>query len=106
MDQIEISRIIKETLEGFNHESLNIFFDKDNVIRIVIISHSFIGVRLLRRLDMLTKLFHKVSSHELIDYHLIFNPLTIHEKEFGSNELHGSSIDSGDPMNGKIATSI
>lgn len=105
MDQNKISRIIKETLGGFEHKSSEIFFEEDDVIRILVVSNLFIGVRLMKRLDTLTQLFNKLSATELFDYHLIFNPLTINEKELGVSETEDQTGSSLEDINGKIARS-
>lgn len=105
MDQSQISRVIKETLIGLDHKSSEIFFEEDDVIRIVVVSNTFVGVRLMKRLDTLTQLFNQVSATELFDYHLIFNPLTVNEKEFGLSETEGLSNSSLEDSGAKIARS-
>jgi len=94
MDQNKISRIINETLKDFEHKSCDVFFEENDVLRIVVISNSFLGVRLLKRISTLSSLFEKLSANELFDYHLIFNPLTVNEKELGVSETEiGSTAD-------------
>lgn len=105
MDQNKISRIIKETLKGFEHKSSEIFFEENDVVRIVVVSNIFMGVRLLKRLDTLTEMFKNVSAEELLDYHLIFNPLTINEKELGISEIEAQSNSYIENIDGKIAGS-
>lgn len=106
MDQNKISRIVNETLKGLEHKSCEILFEENDVIRIVVVSNLFVGVRLMKRLDTLTNLFNKVSAEEFFDYHLIFNPLTVNEKEFGMSETETQFGSSSEDMNGeKIARS-
>lgn len=104
MDQSQISRIVNETLKDFEYKSSEIFFEEEDTIRIVVISNAFTGVRLLKRIETLSQLFAQVSINDLFDYHLIFNPLTVNEKEFGINETEAanSSFDGPDT---KIAKS-
>lgn len=87
------------------YKSSEIFFEEDDVVRIVVVSNLFVGVRLMKRLDTLTQLFSKVSTEELLDYHLIFNPPTISEKEFGVSETESQSNSSLEDVSGKIARS-
>lgn len=87
MDQNKISRMINETLKDFEHKSCEVFFEEDDVVRIVVVSNLFLGVRLLKRISSLSNLFEKNSANELFDYHLVFNPLTVNEKELGISEI-------------------
>lgn len=89
MDKNQISRNIEETLKALEHKSFEILFEEENSIRIVVVSNEFIGLRLMKRLEMLSKLFSDLSTHDLFDYHLIFNPLTSNEKELGISETLG-----------------
>jgi hypothetical protein len=86
MDKIKISRIIDIVMTGFDHKSYVVFFAPDDVIRLEVVSDSFIGVRLIKRIDSLSNLFEKISANELENYHLVFNPLTSNEKNLGINE--------------------
>jgi stress-induced morphogen len=104
MDQSQISRIINETLKGLENKSSEIFFEEDDTIRVVVVSNAFIGVRLLKRIETLSQLFAQVSANDLFDYHMIFNPLTVNEKEFGVSETEASNS-SFDGPDAKIAKS-
>lgn len=86
MDKSQISRIIEENLKGLEHKSLEVLFEEEDSIRIVVVSDEFIGLRLMKRLEMLSQLFNHLSANDLFDYHLIFNPLTSKESELGVSE--------------------
>ena len=105
MDKNKISRIVNGVLEGLEHRTHEIFFEEDDVLRIVVVSNTFIGVGLMKRLDTLTQLFNKVSAEELFDYQLIFNPLTDNEKEYGVSETEEKSGSSAQNLGKKIAKS-
>lgn len=103
MDQDKISRVVNETLKGLEHKSCELFFEEDDAIRIVVVSNQFVGVRLMKRLDTLTQLFSNVSATDLFDFHLIFNPLTVNEKEFGVSQTEGLLDSSHEDSGVKIA---
>jgi stress-induced morphogen len=86
MDQNKISSLVGSILNGLDHQTHQIFFEADDVLRIEVVSDVFRGHRLLKRIDMLTCLFRNSLNQELFEYHLIFNPLTMNEKNHGIKE--------------------
>jgi len=94
MDTNTISRIISEAISTIQYEKLEISVNENDVIFIEVISNSFIGERLLKRISRLSDLCLNVSMNELHDYTLSFIPLTENEKKFEISETQGEiSID-------------
>lgn len=87
MDKNRISGIINQIIADSGLGNVEIFFEENDVIRLEVISNNFKGMRLLKRIDMLSKLFLDVAMNELADFHLVFNPLTANEKLNGISEL-------------------
>lgn len=82
-----ISGIINKVLSDSNIESVEVFFEENDVIRLEVVSNNFKGMRLLKRIDFLSTLFLDVATTELSEYHLVFNPLTVNEKLNGVSEV-------------------
>ncbi len=101
MDTNTISRIISEAISTIPYEKLEISVNENDVIFIEIISNSFVGERLLKRISRLSDLCLKVSMNELQDYTLSFIPLTENEKKLEISETQGEFT--GDTSSDKIS---
>lgn len=91
MDKDRIRRIINNVVSEANLGSTEIYFEEDDALRIEVVSEKFKGVRLLKRINMLSELFLDLATTELAEYHLIFNPLTFNEKLNGVSELEAEN---------------
>ena len=56
-------------------------------MRISVISDHFKGIRLTRRVDIVSNAILDFSTTQLIDYDLIINPLTFNEVKYGLKEI-------------------
>lgn len=106
MDKNKIFKLINNTISnsGFGH--VDIFFEDDDVLRLEIVSNKFKGIRLLKRIEILTELFIDLAQSEFSDFHLLFNPLTETEKLKGESELFESNDDDTKDRSGLAASSL
>ena len=64
-EKSRISGIINKVLSDSNIESVEVFFEENDVIRLEVVSNNFKGMRLLKRIDFLSNLFLGVATTEL-----------------------------------------
>lgn len=91
MDKNTISRIITNTLVSIPYKNIDIIFEDNDVISIEMISDSFAGERVLKRISLLSDLCRSISMNELQDYNLVFIPLTENEKKLSISETGTTS---------------
>lgn len=80
MDLKHLSTLLDIALKDLNAD-IEVFAEDYDVLRIVVTSDSFVGVRLLKRIDMvIEKLTPLYDSEYANDFTIIINPLTFKEK--------------------------
>lgn len=90
MDKKRIQSLIEDKMKDIQLNSLSLFFEDDQVLRIEVVSNDFKGQRILQRIERISSILLDVSMNELYDYQLIYNPLTENEKKNGVDEIGGS----------------
>lgn len=91
MDKEKIFGVINKVISNAELGSVEAFFEDDDVLRLEVVSNKFKGIRLLKRIEILSELFISLATTELSEFHLIFNPLTVNEKLNGESELSESN---------------
>jgi stress-induced morphogen len=78
MDLKHLSTLLDIALKDLNAD-IEVFAEDYDVLRIVVTSDSFVGVRLLKRIDMVIEKLTPLYDSEY-DFTIIVNPLTFKEK--------------------------
>jgi stress-induced morphogen len=86
MEHGQIVNLLSTALEELNAD-IEVFAEDYDVLRIVVTSDSFIGVRLLKRIDMVIEKLTPLYDNELYDFTIVINPLTSNEKLYGISEI-------------------
>lgn len=104
MDHKQIQSLVESSLTGINVNGLTLNFEDDSVIRVEVVSNDFVGVRLLKRIDLISKKLTNLSTNELFDYQLVYNPLTSNEKLHGISETEDVEFNSNTTDDGTLVT--
>jgi len=78
MDLKHLSTLLDIALKDLNAD-IEVFAEDYDVLRIVVTSDSFVGVRLLKRIDMVIEKLTPLYDSRC-DFTIIVNPLTFNEK--------------------------
>ncbi|OFZ25781.1 MAG: hypothetical protein A2381_03420 [Bdellovibrionales bacterium RIFOXYB1_FULL_37_110] len=103
MDSSKICRLVKDQLQSMEVTEIFASIEDEDCIRLEIVSNYFQGMRIIKRIELLSKLLQKIAMNELKDYHLIFNPLTINEKSSNVDETANRLSTDGKQLNGIAA---
>ena len=101
MDAKQILNLLNDALSDLGAD-IEIFKEDNDVLRIEVISPLFKGVRLSKRIDLVTEKILGLCQNELSDFSIVINPLTRAEKDFGVSETSQSTKSDG---NGGLAAS-
>lgn len=101
MDAKQVLNLLNTALEDFNAD-IEIFKEENDILRIEVISHMFKGIRISKRIDLVTEKILGLCQKELSDFAIVINPLTRAEKDFGISET-SQSVESD--KNGGLAAS-
>jgi hypothetical protein len=105
MDKSNIRGIITEFVKDSEFKNIEIFFEDDDAIRLVVVSDTFKGMGLMARFGVLSEFFLDFQLNNLTEYHVIFNPLTFNEKLHGTSELADGPHDLKKSNDGYAASS-
>jgi len=86
MDKQQILLKINELLSFLGKSEITLNFEDHDVLRITVVSDHFKGIRLIQRIDIISKAILDLSTTELVDHDLIINPLTLNEAKLGIRE--------------------
>lgn len=81
-----ITKLIFKALSDFDYYDVNIEIEEYDIITIEVVSDEFIGVRLMKRIDLISSKIIDLQMNELSHYHLQVIPLTVKEKYLHVNE--------------------
>jgi len=105
MDFNKLRRVIFEELSrSIDVKSIDLESVDSHKIRLEVISDSFKGMRLLKRINFVTEKIINIITNDLSDYSLIINPLTSNEKLNGISETTSNSMTEDIILNRKIAS--
>lgn len=76
MTHTQIKELILSYLTDLNLVYLEVHYEPYDVLRIVIVSPDFKGMRLLKRIELVIEKLLHLSMNELSDYSMVYNPLT------------------------------
>lgn len=89
MDRQEFSRLVFEKLSVLNPNSLNLLDEAENSVTIEVVSNSFVGLSVLKRIN---KVYELISNEiQAVDFNVDFVTLTVNEKENDSDEQSNNS---------------
>jgi stress-induced morphogen len=80
MDHDLIYTTVERTLKAIDIESYQLFFADNNILKLEVVSDIFHDQSLVSRLQVLTTLFGSTSERKLHDFHFIYIPLTVNER--------------------------
>ena len=103
MDNDKICELIKDQLWSIEVTEILVSIEGDYCIRLEIVSNHFKGMRILKRIELLSELLREIAMNTLKDYHLIFNPLTINEKFNHYDETSSTLSQDSKKLNGMAA---
>jgi hypothetical protein len=103
MDAKQILNLLNDSLSSLSAD-IEIFKEDNDILRIEVISPLFKGMRLSKRIDLVTEKILSLCQNELSDYSIVINSLTRAEKDFGVSETSHSS--DGSKEGGLAASSI
>ena len=85
MDAKQILNLLNDSLSSLSAD-IEIFKEANDVLRIEVISPLFKGMRLSKRIDLVTEKILSLCQNELSNYSIVINSLTRAEKDFGVSE--------------------
>jgi len=87
VDRKQLCGLIEEALTTIPEKNIEVSFESEGNIRIVVISNFFKGMNLSSRIDFLTEhLIDLITKDSLSDFHFIYNALTVNEAAFKVSE--------------------
>ena len=92
MDAKQILNLLNDSLSSLSAD-IEIFKEANDVLRIEVISPLFKGMRLSKRIDLVTEKILSLCQNELSNYSIVINSLTRAEKDFGVSET-GQTVES------------
>ncbi|MFT6630084.1 MAG: hypothetical protein ACJAS4_000018 [Bacteriovoracaceae bacterium] len=98
----------EQILNLFNNQTselsadVTLFQEEADILRFEVVSSQFRGIRLSKRIDMVSVKILDLCQNEFSDYSVVINPLTKIEKEQGISETKPISNVSND--NGMVAS--
>lgn len=90
MDREQILLKIKELLSFLGESEISISFEEHDVIRLEVVSNYFKGIRLTKRIEIVSKAILDYSTTTLVHHDLIINPLTFNEVKLGIRETEAA----------------
>lgn len=90
MDAKQILNLLNDSLSSLSAD-IEIFKEDNDVLRIEVISPLFKGMRLSKRIDLVTEKILELCQNELSSYSIVINSLTRAEKDFGVSETSQSN---------------
>ena len=101
MDRQEFNRLVFEKLSVLNPDSLFFLDESDDSVTIEIVSNSFVGLTVLKRINKAYELISKEIQE--VDLSVDFITLTVNEKENGHDEQLNNPQSSNDKSTGYAA---
>lgn len=83
MNKENIKKLIEDKLKPLD-PILSLYYEKNDVLRIEVISNNFNKLNISKRIDLVIELLNDSVLTDLREYSILINPLTVNEKKENS----------------------